>query len=312
MKHTTHMDFKTLPKADLHGHLTGMLCADDLRKLAKNSLFNIDEYEPLENKVDFFNPQIWSIARQTISSPEGIADALYVVLKRQAKDGIKYSEIIVNFYKMVCEGLNLPNTIYKIEITLDRVFMEEGIKSRVRIGFNRADGPDALKQLYLLFNNVNNKYFCGFDINGMEIEYPIDPFLPILRQFSNHNIPFTVHAGELPENDNKLLEIINCNPVRIGHGLAFYKHPELIHRLIKKNISLEICPKINILTKVVPEISAHPVIKLIKMGTPIVICSDNNAMFKTTLSKEYQLLMRNGIKLTELSAIAKHSMDYSV
>lgn len=51
------MDFKTLQKADLHGHLTGMLSANDLRKLAKK-LFDINEYEPLENKVDFFNPQI--------------------------------------------------------------------------------------------------------------------------------------------------------------------------------------------------------------------------------------------------------------
>lgn len=304
------MDFSMLPKADLHSHLTGMLFSADIRELANLISLDISNYEPLESKINFHNPQIWSLARKVISSPRSMARALEIVLKRQAEEGVKYSEIIINFYKILNQKLNISNTITNIEKVIIKAFTDTGIKSKIRVGLNRADGPIALEKLYSLFNDVNSKYFCGFDINGDEISYPIDPFLPILNKFSAKNVSFTVHAGEFPNNDNKLLEIINCSPLRIGHGLAFSKHPELARFLIKKNISLEICPTSNIITGVVPDISSHPIKKIIELGIPVVLCTDNSAIFKTTLSREYDLLSQNGVSDNKLREIAKYSMRY--
>ena len=76
---------------------------------------------------------------------------------------------------------------------------------------------------------------------------------------------------------------------RIGHGIAAVRDPELMRHLRERDIPLEICITSNLVTGVVKRIEDHPVRRLFDAGVPIVLNSDDPAMFRCSLTGEYRL-----------------------
>ena len=58
------------------------------------------------------------------------------------------------------------------------------------------------------------------------------------------------------------------------------------------SITLEICPTSNVDTKVVDDISEHPIKKLNDLGVLITINTDNRTVSNTNLNKEYEILQK--------------------
>ena len=78
------------------------------------------------------------------------------------------------------------------------------------------------------------------------------------------------------------------------------------------NISLEICITSNVRTSAVPSLAEHPVRKLFDAGVPIILNTDDPALFECTLQSEYELATRVfGFTMEELSVIAGNSLRYA-
>ena len=71
---------------------------------------------------------------------------------------------------------------------------------------------------------------------------------------------------------------------RIGHGIAAVRDPALMRHLRERDIPLEICITSNLVTGVVQRIEDHPVRRLFDAGVPIVLNSDDPAMFRCSLT----------------------------
>jgi adenosine deaminase len=63
--------------------------------------------------------------------------------------------------------------------------------------------------------------------------------------------------------------------------------PLLVTELRKRRIPLEICPTSNVCLGVVPDLSEHPLPRLLDVGLNVTINSDDPPMFNTTLTDEY-------------------------
>jgi adenosine deaminase/aminodeoxyfutalosine deaminase len=99
---------------------------------------------------------------------------------------------------------------------------------------------------------------------------------------------------------------------RIGHGIAAARDPELMRCLRDRDIPLEICITSNLVTGVVPALAGHPVRRLFDAGVPIVLNTDDPAMFGCTLSGEYRLAARHfGFSEAELAGIARNGFRYA-
>ena len=103
------------------------------------------------------------------------------------------------------------------------------------------------------------------------------------------NIPFTIHAGEA-DNANSVLDAISFGAKRIGHGIRIIDDNDAINKVIKNNVTLEVCPTSNFQTKAVEIYKNHPIKKLYKKGVLITVSTDNNTVSNTTLSLEYERL----------------------
>ena len=82
--------------------------------------------------------------------------------------------------------------------------------------------------------------------------------------------------------------------------------------LSKRQIPVEICITSNVRTGAVPSLADHPIRKLYDAGVPILLNTDDPALFGCTLTSEYELAARQfGFTEEELSRIAEASFDFA-
>jgi len=99
---------------------------------------------------------------------------------------------------------------------------------------------------------------------------------------------------------------------RIGHGIASVQDPELMQYLREHDIPLEVCITSNLVTGVVKRVEEHPIRRLFDAGVPIVLNTDDPAMFACSLTGEYRLAARVfGFSEPELRAIAENGFRYA-
>jgi adenosine deaminase len=109
----------------------------------------------------------------------------------------------------------------------------------------------------------------------------------------------TIHCGEegAQYGIDELAEVVeSLRPNRIGHGILAARDPELMASIRAADITLEICPTSNLLTKALADEDAVRAIfrTFIEHGVPFTIATDGPEMMRTHLRDEFELLLRIG------------------
>jgi adenosine deaminase len=82
--------------------------------------------------------------------------------------------------------------------------------------------------------------------------------------------------------------------------------------LIAHNVAVELCPVGNVLTGAAASLDRHPVKDYLRRGVQVAIGSDDPALFNTTLTHEYEVLVTElGFTADELEQMALNSVDLS-
>ncbi len=115
-------------------------------------------------------------------------------------------------------------------------------------------------------------------------------------------IGVTIHAGETPTyNEGKsgnesIEEALEMGANRIGHGVQAVSNLETLDHLKKSGATVEICGVCNISS--IPlnteGMAIHPVQELVNQEIPITICTDNDAICGTNITKEYAQFLLTG------------------
>ncbi len=148
----------------------------------------------------------------------------------------------------------------------------------------------------------------GFDIAGHEAPFPPILFREAYDLAARMGLKKTAHAGE-SEGPERIWEALdNLGPDRIGHGTSAGEDPELIKRLARDGVYLEVCLSSNLHTGAIDKLANHPLPKFLDAGVKVALCTDNPTVSNTNLSREYLLAMETfGLSENDVRALVSMS-----
>ncbi len=294
------------PKAELHLHLEGSIEPWTLREL--NPATTIEEarqHYVYEDFVGFIHSYLWAIGHLT--EPAHYALVARRLLERLAREGVRYAEITVSAGVILWRNQEFAPIYDALEA--------EAAQSKVRVRWVldavRQWGVEEARKVLRLAAERVGKGVIAFGIGGDESRGPAEWFADVFHAAREAGLHLTIHAGETvgPES---VWSALKGGAERIGHGISAASDPALLAHLREQGIPLEICISSNVATGSVRSLEEHPVRRIFDAGVPIVLGTDDPAMFHTTLEREYELAaQRFGFGETELQAIAQNGFRYA-
>ena len=297
---------RSWPKAELHLHLEGSLEPETLHKL--DPAADIFALRELYHYADFDGfLKAFAAVSKLLRTPADYALVTRRLLDRLAAQNVRYAEITI------AAGVVLWKQQAFAPIFDAIADAAAGSPVRVRwiLDAVRQFGPEPAMTVAGWAAERIGRGVIAVGIGGSEERGPAGWFADMFSFARAAGLRLTAHAGETagPESVWAALEI---GAERIGHGLAADRDPRLLAHLAGRRIPLEICLTSNLVTGAVARLEDHPIRRLYDAGVPIALATDDPAMFRCTLTGEYQLAATHfGFSESELRGIAENSFRYA-
>jgi aminodeoxyfutalosine deaminase len=183
----------------------------------------------------------------------------------------------------------------------------------------RQFGPEPAMQVVGAAHRCKSKRIVAFGIGGDELSVRSSEFRGVYLRAAECGLHRLIHAGEIggPEKIREAIEFLGAE--RIGHGIAAIHDPALMDLLAARRIPLEICPTSNLRTGALARqlrrekagLEQHPLTQLVRHGVPVVLSTDDPAMFHTTLTEEYKRAQEMGMTEKELVQLITQGFEHT-
>jgi adenosine deaminase len=120
------------------------------------------------------------------------------------------------------------------------------------------------------------------------------------------------HGGELLGADAVAETLTELRPDRLGHGVRSVEDPRVLEEVVRRGVTLEVCPGSNVALGVYPDPTRVPVRRLLEAGAQVALGADDPLLFGSRLAAQYETA-RAGLGLgdDELAALARGSVHGS-
>jgi aminodeoxyfutalosine deaminase len=298
--------FLDLPKSELHLHLEGSLEPETLHELDPDT--PLEQLRAIYQYKDFdaFLKAFAEVGKR-LRGPEAYALATRRLLERLQAQNVRYAEITLAAGVILWKGQEFAPVFEAVR--------EEASQSPVEVHWIldavRQFGAEPAMQVA---EWAAERVGCGvvaIGIGGSEERGPAEWFRDVFAFAKRAGLRLTAHAGETGGADS-VRAALALGAERIGHGIAAARDRDLMRRLADEDIPLEVCPTSNVVTGVVQSLDEHPLRRLFDAGVPIILNTDDPAMFGCTLTGEYRLAAeRFGFSQDELRGIAENGFRYA-
>ena len=295
------MNFKALPKVELHCHLEACFRPQTVMDVGKTLGLDVPQ------DIEQFR-QTWLLSKPLENLDVALARFVDIqkiwcseeVIERMALEACEYA---------VEQNIRIMEFRYSPDfIAFDKPHLNfEKIHAAILKGIERASHPDLAVGLIGIVQKTlpltdaertidfiieNSDTFVALDFADKDT-HPLQSYVPLVDKARQAGLRLTTHAGEEPGDSapnevRSAIELLGAE--RIGHGIHVIHDEEVMDLLRDRNIVLEICPTSNWLTNAVPSTAEHPIRRLVDLGVPVTINSDDPALFGIDLCHEYRLM----------------------
>lgn len=311
----------SLPKSELHLHLEGSIQRSTAHLLMARHGVKATEQEvrqryAFRNFSEFLETFKWLTS--FLREPQDYALIAQDLGEQLLAQNVVYAEVTLSVGVMLLRKQR-PESNFEALLRAIEPFEHRGLRFRWVFDAVRQFGAEAAMHVVEAAKNCASKEIVAFGTGGDELQIPTAAFRGVYDQATKFGLHRLIHAGEVggPEKIREAIELLGVE--RISHGIAAVKDPALMDLLAERKISLEICPQSNIKTGALArqlardnaQIEDHPLPKLLRHGIPIVLSTDDPALFDTTLRAEYANAARMGLQETELEQICNMGFQYA-
>ncbi|MCC5913045.1 MAG: adenosine deaminase [Balneolaceae bacterium] len=309
------MDFSGLPKTELHLHLDCSLTYNFVSayrpEITKEKF--VQEYvapPKCLNLADYLTRSEKSI--ELMQTGEQLERSVSELFQLLSQDQVIYAEIRFAPLEHIRNGLSSEEVVTIVTDQAKKSSLVFGIEFGFILctlrHYNREQSMETVK----LVKKHQDRGVVGFDIAADEAGFGIDEHISAFKYAAKHGLNSTAHAGEALGADSVEEVLDHFLVSRIGHGVRSVENPQLVERLKREDIHLEICPTSNIQTNVFESIGDHTIDRLFEEGVSISVNTDSRTITPVTLTEEYELLHKefgwgkDHFKKSNLEAV-KHS-----
>jgi adenosine deaminase len=311
-------DLSALPKAHLHLHLTGAMRHSTMMELAHTHGVALPpaltgEWPPRLAATDergwFRFQRLYDLARSVLRRPGDVYRLVRETADDEAAEGSGWLELQADpsGYAARFGGITAFT-----ELLLDAAAAASratGVGIAIIIAANRTRHPLDARTLARLAAQYAADGVVGFGLSNDERRGPADDFEHAFGIAERAGLLLVPHGGELTGSASvaACLERLHAN--RIGHGVRAVEDPELVARLAKDNVTLEVCPSSNVALGVAPDPAAVPLRLLFEVGVPVALGADDPLLFGRRLVRQYEIARdSHGFIPSELADLARMSV----
>jgi aminodeoxyfutalosine deaminase len=314
-------EFLSLPKAELHLHLEGSIEPSTVCALAARHGEIIAEEEARRHYgyhdfAGFLEAFKW--ATSYLREPEDYALITRELAARLLEQNIIYAELTLSIGVMLLREQS-PEANFEELCRATEEAGKKGLRLQWIFDAVRQFGPEAAMKVARIAPKYRGEAVVAFGIGGDELSMPAGVFRSAYDFVAEQGLHRLIHAGEIggPEQVRDAIELLGVE--RIGHGLGAMHDPALLEVLTEREIPLEICLTSNICTMALARqlrresatVEDHPLPGLFRRGVPVVLSTDDPAMFHTSLLTEYEQAARMGMTENERVCLARQSFQHA-
>jgi len=292
------MNFKQLPKIDLHLHLDGAIRVPTIAELGDELGIKLPTNDP--KKLAKFV----QVDRDCRSLGDFLKrfDVFYPILPfAKTQERIAYE---------LCEDCSRDNVIYfearfAPALASNKKFtMEDAVVAALE-GFRRGQRNFGVRCGVILccYRSISveeniatvklaHKYrdrgVIGIDLAGDENNFSAAPHAEAFALARKLEIPITIHAGEGGRPENIREAVFTHGATRIGHGVSLQHDLELLKAVRDRGTVFEICLTSNLQTCTVPSAQSHPFRKFFDEKVRVTLNTDDPAISNITLTHEFE------------------------
>ncbi|GAA1890106.1 adenosine deaminase family protein [Asanoa iriomotensis] len=294
------MTAATLPKTNLHLHLTGAMRPATLAELAARdglrlppafAAGTVHEWPAFQERYD--------LARAAIRGPADIARVVVEAATDDAACGAGWIELQIDptSYAPVAGGL-----AGAVEAALAGA-ARAPIPMGLVVAASWAADPAHALRLATLAAAYAGKGVVGFGLSNDERLGTVESMVPACRVAADAGLRIVPHAGFYtpPAHVADCVRLLGAH--RIGHGLAAMRDPATQELLAARGVALEVCPT-SYPPLGVATIGDLPIAALRAAGVPVALGTDDPLLFGADLTTQYELVTTDPAAQADLARCA--------
>ena len=294
-----------LNKAELHVHLEGSVEPETVAEI--DAGVSPEEALHRYRHTDFpgfIRSYIW--INRKLQTPDHYGIIARRLVQRLARENVRYAEINLSVGVILWKEQNFAGMFDAVD---EAVRAHPEVEVRWIFDAVRQFGAADAWRVAELAVELKERGVCGFGIGGDEAAGPAEWFREVFDYAARNGLIVVPHAGESvgPES---VAAALDCGAQRIGHGFRAIEDPGVVRELRDRGVPLEICITSNVCTGSVPSLDAHPVRRLFDAGVNITLNTDDPAIFRTNMLREFLLAAEQfGFTQDELQQVARTAWE---
>ncbi len=312
-----------LPKAELHCHLDGSVRPETILALAKKRGAKLPTEDVKElKKYVCVPPSCRSLAEflacfnffyDFLKDPEAVERISYELVEDVSRENVRILE--VRFAPPLQEVPGKFSADEVVKSALAGLMRGEkdfpGVKTGAILCFYRSLTEKQNDATLTALKKYFGHGVIGADLAGDESGYPFAIYEKYFRVACDMGVPFTAHAGEAAGPES-IKAAIDAGARRIGHGTRLREDKNLLRRVTKERIPLEICLTSNVQTQTVKDYSYHPIAEYFEDNVNITLNTDDRSISDIDLTHEIIIAKEMyGFSVSEILEIIKNGFEAS-
>lgn len=309
---------QNLPKAELHLHIEGTFEPELLFDIAQRNQIAIPyaTVEELRKAYQFDCLQdfldIYYQGANALQTEQDFYDLTFSYLQKCNLQNVRHTEIMFDPQTHTDRGIAFETVINGISRACDDAYKQFDITSFLIMSYLRHLSEEACFKT--LEQSIPFKHkIKAVGLDSSEKGNPPSKFQRVFEASAKEGYIPLAHAGEEGPAEYVWEAIDLLRIKRIDHGNNSLQDPELVKEIIRRDLALTVCPLSNKALKVQPDLTQHPLKKMMEMGLKVTVNSDDPAYFGGQVNKNYEEIQQ-ALNLTkeDLYILARNSFTYSL